>query len=451
MGTCVQGVSQDMWLYLVTLLGTAQGGLVNITELLSNDNNTELFDTDNLLPLKRQLEVDINEYDAIEAINNITGLLNPDTLIPLKSSIALERSPISQCGCGQAPAADRIVKGQEVNPMHSRPYQVYLQSCFSIGCASCGATLLNKRYVLTAMHCLEYEGEHATNLVVALGEHNLKKDIETHTVQGMKVERVIRRPDYNKDTFNNDIAILKLAEDVQFNDNVVPACLPSNPNLQYTDREAVVSGWGTTVEKGKSSSVLKETSLTILSNTDPRCVAGSMERNVPHTKMCGYKQGTDSCQGDSGGPLVVREDGKWTVVGVVSYGVGCAREGLAGVYARVTSYLDWINSNIADGWCTSDSTITTTTTNTITTTTTTTPGPITTTATISCEKPCSLPLVLQGIKNHATSNIVHVNVGFLFKIPATCDLSTNLCCATDQPGSDLCRRLGLFAILANGK
>merc|ERR1711887_484445 len=87
----------------------------------------------------------------------------------------------------------------------------------------------------------------------------------------------------------------------------------------------------------------------------------------------------------------------------------------------------------------------------VTTTTTTTPGPITTTATISCEKPCSLPLVLQGIKNHATSNIVHVNVGFLFKIPATCDLSTNLCCATDQPGTDLCRRLGLFAILANGK
>jgi secreted trypsin-like serine protease len=63
--------------------------------------------------------------------------------------------------------------------------------------------------------------------------------------------------------------------------------------------------------------------------------------------MCGYKAGTDSCQGDSGGPLVVKESGRWTVVGVVSYGLGCARRGYAGVYARVTNYLDWINTNIA--------------------------------------------------------------------------------------------------------
>ena len=44
---------------------------------------------------------------------------------------------------------------------------------------------------------------------------------------------------------------------------------------------------------------------------------------------------------------MVREDGRWTIVGVVSYGIGCARNGNAGVYARVTNYLDWINQNIA--------------------------------------------------------------------------------------------------------
>lgn len=107
------------------------------------------------------------------------------------------------------------------------------------------------------------------------------------------------------------------------------------------------SGWGTTTEGGRTSDVLKETTQTILSSSDPVCVRGSQDNPVPSSKMCGYKQGTDSCQGDSGGPLVVKEDGRWTVVGVVSYGLGCARSGYAGVYARVTNYLDWINDNIA--------------------------------------------------------------------------------------------------------
>ena len=109
-----------------------------------------------------------------------------------------------------------------------------------------------------------------------------------------------------------------------------------------------ILGWGTTSENGKTSDVLKETKQTILANTDENCVRGANQAgSVTNTKMCGYKYGTDSCQGDSGGPLVVKEGGRWTVVGVVSYGVGCARRGYAGVYARVTNYLDWINENIA--------------------------------------------------------------------------------------------------------
>ena len=87
-----------------------------------------------------------------------------------------------------------------------------------------------------------------------------------------------------------------------------------------------------------------------------KLLPGSQDSPVPKSKMCAYKQGTDSCQGDSGGPLVVQEDGRWTVVGVVSYGIGCARTGYSGVYARVNNYLDWINQNIADGWCGTSST-----------------------------------------------------------------------------------------------
>merc|ERR1712013_800310 len=204
-----------------------------------------------------------------------------------------------------------------------------------------------------------------------------------------------------------------------------------------------------------------ETTQTILSSSDPVCVRGSQDNPVPSSKMCGYKQGTDSCQGDSGGPLVVKEDGRWTVVGVVSYGLGCARSGYAGVYARVTNYLDWINvgrltadcslngvpSRCDNGICHSkDGTDLCRMFNYPCGRNTPPTTPPTTAPTVSCSRPCNLQFILKGIRGSASSNIVNVNVGLFPKIPAICDLSTNQCCATDDPNSDLCQRLGLFAL-----
>merc|ERR1711899_325729 len=327
--------------------------LVSSATLQVNFSNlTELVNPSLLVPLKRTLEVTVK-------INGTTQeLLNPSLLTP-KKRMAEARTLSGQCGCGYSntnPAASgRIVGGQEVNPMHSKPYQVYLQSCSSRGCAMCGATLLNKRYAMTAMHCVE----EASSLVVALGEHNIRSDIENHQPKSIPVERVIKRSDYDSDNVNNDIALLRLAQEVVFNDNIVPACLPSSTSQKYAGWDAVVSGWGTTSSGGRTSDVLKETRQTILANTAAECVQGAggpgATASVPETKLCAYKQGTDSCQGDSGGPLVVMEDGRWTVVGVVSYGFGCATSGFAGVYARVTNYMNWIQSNIADGWCEEES------------------------------------------------------------------------------------------------
>lgn len=59
----------------------------------------------------------------------------------------------------------------------------------------------------------------------------------------------------------------------------------------------------------------------------------------------GYKNGEkDSCAGDSGGPLSTLINNKPVLIGVVSWGIGCARPGSPGVYSRVTSVRDWIKS-----------------------------------------------------------------------------------------------------------
>ena len=81
------------------------------------------------------------------------------------------------------------------------------------------------------------------SIKATLGEHDVQTDWESNSEeQVIQVEQIIPRSDYNENTIDNDVAILKLAQDVQFNDYVVPACLPSSSANDYTGQSAVVSG-----------------------------------------------------------------------------------------------------------------------------------------------------------------------------------------------------------------
>jgi len=269
----------------------------------------------------------------------------------------VKRAISSDCGCGRTSLRpqNRIVGGEEAVP-HSIPYQAYIKSYYRISpsrvrVGSCGGTLLNKRYVLTAMHCLvnKHTGKQPTKVEVILGEHALHRNSEA--TQKFSAS-VIGRDDFKRhEGYLNDIAILKLDKDAELDEHVIPACLPSNENELYVDKTAKVSGWGHLWYKGEGSDVLMETNVTIIAQSDLVCKQPGILWEKPPTQMCAYEDKTDTCQGDSGGPMAVQENGKYTVVGVVSYGRGCALPGHAGVYARVTKYLPWIRENIADGWC----------------------------------------------------------------------------------------------------
>ena len=145
---------------------------------------------------------------------------------------------------------------------------------------------------------------------------------------------------YNSKTYANDISIIIPDFAFEFNDYVRPACLPAD-DKEVSSRIGIVSGFGRT-EKGWIPELQRAT-LEILSQT--RCKS-SWGRQFESDKMiCALERDIDTCQGDSGGPLIVNENGKHTLYGITSFGIGCAI-GKPGVYTKVSRYSRFINQHI---------------------------------------------------------------------------------------------------------
>jgi secreted trypsin-like serine protease len=251
--------------------------------------------------------------------------------------------------CGQSPQmrsnrrydpeGQRIVGGVEARP-GSHPWIVSLQTR---GSHFCGGTLIAPDIVITAAHCV---AGGAPSRIVA-GAHDLYRP--NANVQSSSPARVVSHQGYNDRTMVNDIALIKLATPIKFNANIQPACLPTAGEIVPDNAQGIVAGWGTTRENGSPSTVLMQVGVPVMGPaTCARQMSSQGFRIDANAMLCaGYSQGgKDSCQGDSGGPFVFKGPNGYTLQGVVSFGVGCARPGLPGVYARVSNYIQWINQTI---------------------------------------------------------------------------------------------------------
>jgi secreted trypsin-like serine protease len=161
------------------------------------------------------------------------------------------------------------------------------------------------------------------------------------------VSRVTVSPDYLL-TDGYDIALLKLSSaSTKAPTKVVGV---SNTGLWAPGTLATIAGWGVTEEGGDTPSVLQEAQVPI--TTDAYC-AGAYSSFDANTMVCaGYPEGgVDTCQGDSGGPLFGGSGTSRRVVGVTSFGEGCARPGKPGVYARVggSTLNAWLKSQAPAG------------------------------------------------------------------------------------------------------
>uniref|UniRef100_A0A3Q1J8F0 Peptidase S1 domain-containing protein n=1 Tax=Anabas testudineus TaxID=64144 RepID=A0A3Q1J8F0_ANATE len=242
--------------------------------------------------------------------------------------------------CGTVTLNTRIVGGEDAPPGHW-PWQVSLQIA---GGHFCGGSLISKQWVMSAAHCVS--GTNPEGWTVVLGRQN-QQDSSPNEVS-TSVAEIVLHPNYDSSINDNDIALLRLATPVQFTDHIRPVCLAASGSVFNNGTVSWVTGWGEEKEEVSLPfpQALQEVEVPVVGNRQCNCLYGVF--TVTDNMICAgvLAGGKGSCQGDSGGPMVSKQGSVWIQSGIVSFGLGCARPNLPGVYTRVSHYQSWIDSYI---------------------------------------------------------------------------------------------------------
>ncbi|XP_076366524.1 trypsin-1-like isoform X1 [Tachypleus tridentatus] len=247
--------------------------------------------------------------------------------------------------CGKTYVRDSKIVGGIDTEFGEQPWQVaVLKRRFLSRKIACGGALIHEKWIVTAAHCVYTTP--ASTLRVRIGEHNIRETSEPYPHEEYTVRRKVINELYNAATYQNDIALLELSQPVIFRKHIIPVCLPEKEEIMKGT--ATVTGWGRKSHgEQKVPSLLQKVNVEIIEGDTCQEWYKSVGRQekIYNTMICaGYKEGgRDSCQGDSGGPMTLKKDGKTKLIGLVSWGVGCARPKLPGVYTKISSYIDWIN------------------------------------------------------------------------------------------------------------
>ncbi|NXH42107.1 TMPS5 protease, partial [Dicaeum eximium] len=256
----------------------------------------------------------------------------------LRSSCQSGRIVALQCSeCGLQAGAVRVVGGTDVSPGRW-PWQV---SVCQGSRHRCGGSVLAPEWILTAAHCVHrYLGYLSWQVFAGIVTHS-----SLGPGAGVPVRDIIPHPLYSDSSLDYDIALLRLRVPLNVSGAIRAACLPPSPRDLLQGTQCWVSGWGYTAPgQAQVAGTLKEALVPLIGTR--RCNSSCVYKGELTARMlcAGHLRGqVDACQGDSGGPLVCWDGSMWRLVGIVSWGQGCAEPNHPGVYTNVAQLLPWIH------------------------------------------------------------------------------------------------------------
>ncbi|XP_073959751.1 trypsin-like serine protease domain-containing protein masquerade [Choristoneura fumiferana] len=215
----------------------------------------------------------------------------------------------------------------------------------------CGAALIGTQWVLTAAHCVTNIVRSGDSIYVRVGDHDLTRKYGSPGAQTLRVATTYIHHNHNSQTLDNDIALLKLHGKAELKEGVCLVCLPARGVSHAAGKRCTVTGYGYMGETGPIPLRVREAELPIVSDAECIRKVNAVTEKIfilPASSFCaGGEEGNDACQGDGGGPLVCQDDGFYELVGLVSWGFGCGRQDVPGVYVKVSSFIGWINQIIS--------------------------------------------------------------------------------------------------------
>ncbi|KAI1702833.1 trypsin domain-containing protein [Ditylenchus destructor] len=240
---------------------------------------------------------------------------------------------------------ERVLNGTPV-PQGKYPWLAFL----SLGPAFCSATIVSKRFILTASHCLcediETPGAGCSptdpqEMTVVVGSVNNREG------QSFKVKRAIPHENYtviplpHHDTgATYDVGLIELEKPLTFGKDVRRICLSGKHQDGDPDKNVVIAGWGLLSQSGYLPDVLHEGTVRVVDDAackkiDAKYDSGTMICLATHNN-------TETYSGDSGGPAMINVDGRWSEIGTTSYGYIPLDLKNPSVDARVSHFCEWI-------------------------------------------------------------------------------------------------------------